>query len=233
MAGARTPETALADTLTAIASPPRLTLLRELRAPKALREIELRGESGETEAERTLARQTVRKHLDKLVEASIVLAHDAERSYGRTVEYVVNHQRLFSLAEEVRGLARLRPTTEPAGLTRVAGPAGQPRLQGPSLVLVKGLEEGTVFPLAAPAPPGGWIVGRRRGSHVTLDFDEYVSAENTVIEWDGTRHVARDLPSSRNGTLVNFAPLDKGGAQALAHGDILGVGRTLLVYRAA
>lgn len=230
---AGSPETPLADALGAIASPARLTLLRELRAPKALREIELRGDPEETEAERTLARQTVRKHLDKLLEAGIVLAQEAERSYGRTVEYVVNHQSLFSLAEEVRGLARLRPTTEPAAPTRVAGPAARARLQGPALVLVKGLEEGTVFPLAAPAPPGGWIVGRRRGSHVTLDFDSYVSAENTVIEWDGARHLARDLPSSRNGTFVNFAPLDKGGIQPLAHGDILGVGRTLLVYRAA
>ena len=224
------PDAPLADALAALSSQPRLALLRELRVPKTLREIELPAE--EEGSERNLSRQSVRKHLDRLLEVGVVLARDADRVYGETVEYVVNHQKLYALSEAFRGLARLRPVAEPPVDTMHAGDAPSGSIRGPCLVLVKGLEEGKVFPLAPPAPSRGWVLGRRRDAEVSLDFDPFVSAENSVVEWREGRHVLRDLAASRNGTLVNFRPLPKGGSVPLRHGDLVGVGRTILMFAA-
>jgi len=85
----------LAEALLAVAHPSRLALLRQLRSPKTLREIEVKGAGaapGVGTHERTLTRQTVRVHLDRCLEAGIVVAREAEREYGATLEYRLNHQ---------------------------------------------------------------------------------------------------------------------------------------------
>lgn len=223
----------LADALRALSTPARIRLLREVRTPKTVTEIVLRGAAAKGTG-RVLARQTVKEHLDRLVGMGLVVARGAERGRGSTREYVVNHQALFSLGEEVRALARLRPSEALAGLTRISPPAGPaPQRPGPHLVLVKGLDEGQAFDLRPPAAgPADWVIGRRRGLAVSLDFDAFVSSENTRITWDGSRHWVEDLPHSRNGTLLNFRALEKGHPQALARGDVVGVGRSALVFRA-
>lgn len=226
------PDAALADALAALSSLPRLALLRELRVPKTLREIEVRASEGEAESERNISRQSVRKHLDRLLEVGVVAARDAEREYGATVEYVVNHQKLYALSEAFRGLARLRPVAEPPVPTMRASEAEAGPIRGPCLVLVKGLEEGRAFPLAPPPPSRGWVLGRRRDAEVSLDFDPFVSAENSVVEWAGGHHVLRDLATSRNGTVVNFRPIPKGGSVPLRHGDLVGVGCSILMFSA-
>jgi hypothetical protein len=219
---------AFSDALQALGTPARIYLLRELRTPKTVTEVSLRLPGG-----RVLARQTVKEHLDRLVDIGMVVAREAERPHGRALEYVVNHQAIYSLGEDVRALARIRPTEAPPGLTQVAPPtAGAARRSGPHLVLVKGLDEGQVFDLAADAGPASWVIGRRRGLAVPLDFDAFVSAENTRIAWDGKRHLVEDLPHSRNGTTLNFRPLEKGRPHPLERGDVIGVGRSALVFRA-
>lgn len=40
-----------------------------------------------------------------------------------------------------------------------------------------------------------------------------------------------DLPGSRNGTTLNFLPLPRGGRSELHHGDLIGVGRSLRLFR--
>lgn len=228
------PDALLADALAALSSQARLSLLRELRVPRTLGEIELRATAEEDEGGggRNISRQSVRKHLDRLLEVGVVVARETQRDYGGTTEYVVNHPQLYALSEAFRGLARLRPVTEPPLDTMHAGDAPAAPIRGPCLVLVKGLEEGKVFPLAPPAPTGGWVLGRRRDAEVSLDFDPFVSAENSVVEHAEGRHVLRDLAASRNGTVVNFRALPRGGSVALRHGDLVGVGRSILMFSA-
>lgn len=217
----------LSDALSALGSPTRLALMRAVRTPRTLREIELGSLDGGHE--RPLARQTVREHLERLIEVGVVSTRPVVREYGDTSEFVVNHQALFGLSEEVRRLARLRPAVEPSVNTVVGGmdrPSAAPR---PCLVLVKGLDEGATFDLR-PREPNEWIIGRRRGVAISLDFDPSISSHNSLITWHDGHHEVQDDASSRNGTSVNFCLLQKGERVPLRNGDLIGVGRALLLY---
>ena len=228
---------ALADALAALGSPTRIAILRELTAPKSLNHIRV---AAEDDPARPLSRQAVRAHLDRLVEIAAVLPLASDD--GRVgAEYVVDHTRLYALAEDLRALASLRPEDEVArGATSPAAlSAGDRGPGGPRFVLVRGLREGTVFPLrrrdearrgAATAP--AWVIGRRRGVDVALDYDPYVSAENAVVGREGAGFTLRDVPGSRNGTQLNFAPIPSDGTPVrLEHGDLVGVGRSVLSFR--
>lgn len=226
--------TALADSLASLASPSRILLLRELRTPKALREIRIpatspRGGPGSE----LMTRQAVRKHLAPLVEQGVVVAREAERPYGPTTEYALNHQRLYALSEEFRDLAKLRPTAEPTSLTIPRKLEVQaPRAPGPRLVVAKGVEEGRVFPLRPPASgKKEWLIGRKRGADVALDFDPFLSTSNTLVVYDASLYYVQALPQSRNGTLLNFEPLVPDERRPLESGDLIGVGRSLLLFR--
>lgn len=216
----------LARPLAALASPTRLALLRALRTPRTLSEIEVGPEGREG---RHIARQVVAKHLDRLREAGLVARREVARDGRDAAEYLVDHQAVFSLAEEVRALARLRPAVEPPSTTAPRAASDLAAAKGPALILVHGLDEGAAFPLPRDAPTREWTIGRRRGSDVPLDFDPSVSARHASIRLEGSAHVARDL-GSRNGTTVNFRRLAAGEPRALRHGDLLGAGRCLLLY---
>lgn len=225
--GAR-PDAVFAAALVSIGSEARLEILRQLRTPKPLRDIEVRAPDPDRADGRPISRQAVRVHLEKLVEIGVVTTREVDRS----VEYVLNHQRLFAIAEEFRALARLRPAPEVDAPT-VGGPsgvAGRPA-SGPRLVLVRGLDEGTTWSLAEGRSPRRWVVGRKRGLDVALDFDPFVSSENAVVSEEAGRFFVADLPESRNGTTLNFALLGRGERRELAAGDVIGVGRSLLLFR--
>lgn len=225
---------ALSRSLNALAHPSRLALLRQLRTPKTLREIQLRAAAAD-EAGRSISRQAVREHLDRLIAIGVVHARETTRDYGETTEYSLNHQALYAISEEFRGLARLRPASEPIAATVERRP-GVPEArapEGPCLVLVKGLDEGRCFPL--PPTMGSrrqWTIGRRRGLDVSLDFDPFVSTENALIVFENGEFTIQDLPDSRNGTTVNFVAVAKGERRRLKASDVIGVGRSLLVFRA-
>lgn len=51
-----------------------------------------------------------------------------------------------------------------------------------------------------------------------------------MVARDG-RSLLLDLPGNRNGTLLNWKPLARGGVAELKAGDVVGVGRSLLVFR--
>lgn len=224
------PDELVANALAALGSPVRLKLLREIREPRTLREIEVRSAT-RSEAERLLSRQAVREHLDRLLEVGMVVTREAERGYGATQEYTVNHQAIYALGEEVRELARVRSLVEPSIATVAGAPARPVGAMGPTLVLAKGLDEGTSFALDSPPDTRReWIIGRRRGVHIALDYDPYISSENSIITWADGKHSIRDVAGSVNGTRVNFEPLSAGASRVLRHGDAIGVGRSLLLY---
>lgn len=227
----------LADHLRVLANPNRLEILHELRSPKSVDELELTPErvsEGEN-PERPISHQAVRKHLGKLGSIDVVATESRNRE-GRLVDaYVLNHQRLFAIVEEFRSLGQLEPEDPVTEEETIADerPARADEDEGPRLVIVRGPREGRSFSLseASRLADRGWVLGRKQGLSVTLDYDPFVSGENTVVERDGDGFQVRDLPASRNGTLLNFEPLPEGTAAPLTEGDVVGVGRTNLVFR--
>lgn len=228
----------LAEFLKALSNPVRLELLDALRFPKMVGEIKVapqRLAPGDN-PDRPAARQTLQAHLDRLVAADLV-REDAVKAGERSLRrYAVNSQRLYVVTEELRRLSTHHAgrggeegsTHDASG--RTSQPAG--RAKGPRLVLVHGVYEGKAFhldPSTADAT-GGWTIGRKRGLPVSLDYDPYVSTENARVRRAGDAFEILDLPDSRNGTRVNWEPLASGIPRAMEAGDIIGVGRTLMVF---
>lgn len=224
-------EQQLVPRLECLASATRLRILRKLRSPSALRDLEVRKPREDGPA-KPLARQTVQQHLDRLVDQELVQRRSADRSYGETVEYVVDHQLLYALSEELRAMARRPPEAEPERATEPA-PAEPPgeEAAGPSLLLVRGADVGRRYPLEAAGAEAEWILGRRRDADVSLDHDPYVSAENARLLKRGSTYLVEDMPESRNGTQVNFEELEPGEPVELAPGDLVGAGRSILSFR--
>lgn len=221
--------TRLAARLQPLGNATRLQLLCKLREPQTLSEIEIR--KPEADRDKPLARQTVKSHLVRLIDADAVTARQAQREYGETTEYMMNNQQVFALAEELRSLSRLTPAQDPTEDTARATPKlGEMETDGPHLVLAKGVPEGRIFDLSGKAER--WIVGRKRRLPVCLPSDPYVSAENAVIEQDGSTFWVEDLPQSRNGTTVNGEALRDDEAHELQPGDLVQVGKSTLIFRA-
>ena len=224
----------LADHLAALAYPTRLELLDALRFPHTLSDIRVtphRKEAGAT-PDRIVTRQTVQKHLDRLVDAEFVRTDPVEQE-GRTVpSYIVNASRLYELTEEMRRLSLRYAGHGPAGdATGTIGHSAAPaRHEGPRVVLVHGVYEGKVFALdRASGPEARWLLGRRRELPIALDYDPFVSQEHALLLSHGGRFSVTDL-GSKNGTHVNWTPLARGASQQLRSGDVIGVGRSLLSF---
>jgi len=223
----------LSSLLKALANPVRLEILERLRFPKKAAEIRIspqRAEGG-LAVDRPMSRQAVDQHLDVLEAIGVVKQADAGDVHGDLPTYVLDQQEIFSVIEELRRLTKLRSVivTDP-GATRSAEP--QPALtwaRGPKLVLASGPWEGKVFQVT---PDGPCVLGRAKDVHVRLDYDPFVSGAHAEIAPDehGSWRV-RDLEGSKNGSLLNFVALPKGAWTRLGTGDILSVGRSLLVFR--
>lgn len=227
----------LAEYLRALGNQNRLELLYALRTPSSVRDIELHPEQvrdGEN-PERAISHQAVRDHLAKLRAIGVLTVERVERDGNVVDEYVLNHQKLFAIVEELRMLGELRAREAPPALPTIGAHPAAPATpeRGPRLVLVRGQGEGRVFPLRKEnlTAGRGWLLGRKLGLAVSLDYDPFVSSENAEIMLTGAGYRIHDIRSSRNGTLVNFAPIPAGGSAALGHGDVVSVGRTHLVFR--
>jgi hypothetical protein len=173
--------------------------------------------------------------LRKLLEAGAVVALAPVGEGRRSFEYVVNHQHLFMLLEELREVAERAPDKELRGETVADGRVTHVGRPQPRLVLTRGLREGTTYSLAPPegAAEHVWVLGRKRGLDVSVDYDPFVSSQNSRIMW--TRpggYVLEDLAGNRNGTMLNYERLSPGGRAALTRGDIVGIGRTAFVFQA-
>jgi DNA-binding transcriptional ArsR family regulator len=239
MADPRAPDVdfgSLAEFLSALAYPTRLELLRILRFPHIASEIKvapMRVEPGEN-PERSASKQTVQAHLDKLVDADLVRVERAGEGTRNALVYTVNSQKVYAVTEDLRKVSTMYAGKGGVGdITGTLGGAsrGAPAARGPRLVLVHGLYEGKSYALDEAVGAGREaIIGRRRDVAISLDYDPYVSLENSVVRRDGDKVVIEDLADSKNGTSVNWEPLLKGRAHVLKPADVIGVGRSLLVF---
>jgi DNA-binding transcriptional ArsR family regulator len=226
----------LADFLSALAYPTRLELLRILRFPQLASQIKvapLRLEPGDN-PQRSASKQTVQAHLDKLVDADLVRVEPAKEGGRNALVYTVNSQKVYAVTEDLRRLSALYAGRGGVGDftgSLHASPAEEPGAKGARLTVVHGLYEGKSFHLDARSGPDGlWSIGRRRDAAIALDYDPYVSLENSTVRRKGAGYILEDLPDSKNGTSVNWEFLAKGQAHPLQAADVIGVGRSLLVF---
>ncbi len=224
----------LAEQLSALAYPARLELLGLLRIPKLFSEIRLtplRVAPGENK-DRPSSRPTVQAHLEKLVDSNFVSIQDVGRGARKTYQYHANAQVIYALVEELRRINVMHAGRGPIGEatgTLAASAVVQP-ITGPRLILVHGVYEGKAFPLHEnTAQDGRWVLGRRPGAAVGLDYDGFVSSEHAAITQMNGRFLLSDL-SSKNGTAVNWRMLRRGEQHALKSAEVIGVGRSLFVF---
>lgn len=220
----------------ALAYSTRLEILRLLRVPHELSEIRLSPKqvrAGEN-PQRAISRQALLEHIDRLMEIGVVVAREPATP-REPREFVVNPQRLYQIIEEFRSVGTVFAGApagrgETAALGDVRAAAMEP---GPKLVLVHGLLEGKSFRLRREdlKPGRGWVIGRKEGLAASLEYDPFVSLENAEIVSEGGGFALLDLRSSRNGTWLNWRRLEPDERARLESGDVVRVGRSLLVFR--
>ena len=229
----------LANQLRVLGQENRLRLLNLLRDPQTVGNL-LMPPAPEREGERPgrpITRQSVLEHLHKLEDTGLVKSRPAGSGRSTQLEYVAIRSQLFALIEGLRDvMATQRMVGDPLETQAVALPsARRDNASGPSLVLVHGAEPGKVFPLRSESKAAGrgWIIGRKAHCHACLDYDPYASSENAEIlrGEDGTYRLL-DLRTARNGTWLNWRQLQLGSEVQLRTGDVIGVGRSLLLFRA-
>lgn len=216
---------ALARDLAPLGYAKRLELLHFLVRPHYLEEVA---------SHLKMARQAAQKHIDQLLDIGVIKKQPGQRASGPVVEYVVVPQRLFVLAEEFSKLGVLKPlgATEEAlyrtqAVTRA--PKAAAALPGPALVMVHGNKTAVSFRLGPP--PGPWTIGRDADRTICIDYDPFVSNRHAEVKLKDGQHVLVDTFST-NGTMLNWEPLPRGGESPLRPGDVVGVGKSLLVFRA-
>jgi DNA-binding transcriptional ArsR family regulator len=228
-AASKTGAAALVEAFGVLANAQRVGLLRILREPHTASEIHLSPSEARRgqRPERPMSIQAVRKHLDKLLEHGFIVPVPGGRHGSAAEAYVLNHARLYALAEEMRQLASLRPLADSLGETQtqqLTKPPEARRSARPRLLVVHGLQEGHGFALGS----GPTVIGRARGCDVRLDYDPFVSQEHAAMRRDAQGWILEDL-GSRNGTQVNWLAIVPRGSVRVAHGDVISVGRTLLL----
>lgn len=228
----------LADVLGALAYGARLELLDMLRFPHTAGEIRLNPHRHAAGAnpDRAISKQAVQAHLDKLVDVGLVRVEQVTVEGRATNRYAANVQQLYSLVEDLRGLCVRYAGRGPVGSATgtLAAPAQPVEARGPRLTLVHGVYEGKAFPLTdETARDGRWVIGRQRLAPISLDYDPFVSGEHAFVSRVDGGFSVTDAPRSKNGTMLNWTPLPRGGTAALRPGDVVSVGRSHLVFAPA
>lgn len=223
----------LAATMRALANPVRLEILAALASPTPLADLRIhpnRREAGSKVA-RMVTKATIREHVELLLEARLIDYKPMARG-GRVIDhYFVSQPHVFAFTEEFRSLAELPGQANAGDETIVHAARRTSTLPSEaSLVLLNGVRPGRAFSLSKRAG-GPWHIGRRADHHVSLAYDPFVSLDHALVERSRGGLVLRDIPGNRNGTSVNWAPLAKGDSIELRQGDVVGVGRSLLLFR--
>ena len=222
----------LAQDLTALAYPLRLALLDALHVPQILSDIQVRPwkQDDVHDPTRLAAKQTVLSHLERLSETGLVKLGTTERAGKSLTTYATNPQRLYALSEELRLLVQ-RHAGHGAAVDvtgTVPGPSSTAAGAGARLVVVHGAHQGRAFALQAQGKE--YVIGRTADAAVSLDYDPFVSTRHAKVARAGGAWEMHDL-GGKNGTSVNWVQLPRGASIPLAHGDVVGVGRSLLVFR--
>lgn len=211
----------------ALASPRRLELLDHLRHPRTLEEAA--GLIG-------VARTAARRHLELLTAAGILKSEPGPgmvRHYFLSPSLSADLQESFDLLSSglqagghdgSGGRAAEVLQTRPWPGPDLATSAPRPRL-----ACVHGPEAGRLIPLARPVPRGGWTIGRSPRCRIRLTRDPHVSWQHAVVQAEGEGVSVLDLFST-NGTRLNERTL-RGERSRLVSGDILVLGRTVLVFQ--
>lgn len=217
----------------AFGNPARMQLLSILRTPHSLGEIHLAPNRQDAVASpsRNMNRVSVRHHLEQLIAIGAVRQFDGIRDGRTTSLYQINHRQLFALSEELRELGRIRPDADFIVDGTAPGPAAAGRTPtGPRLILMNGAYEGRAFPLTAPGERT-WTIGRRRDGDIVLEYDPFLSLDNSQIQLQNGMFTLHDVAGNRNGTRINWNELPRGGQTPLRPGDVIGVGRSQLLFR--
>jgi DNA-binding transcriptional ArsR family regulator len=215
----------LAEAMKALANPARLRLLSFLSQARYLEEIA---------KEMRVTRNAASRHIKVLEEAGLVARVPGTRDKAPVVDYVVVQERLFRLFDETRRLAVATPrrAATPPDLWRTvvleAGGAGRSAREGARFVEVYGLDVGGVHKLDPGKRDRVWIVGRGQEADVRLPGDPYASQKHAHVKYDQGFRVVDGF--STNGTRLNDAKLEPGKEAPLRHGDLLEVGRTMLLF---
>ena len=216
----------LSTYLKALAHPARLEILYKLRIPAAPADIVVkprRRDEGLSQ-ERPMSRQSIMEHVEQLEAVGVV------NRMPEKPEFVTSAQHVFAIVEDMRKLSAIEPAARVDVDATFAGAGGAAAAwpAGPKLVLVSGPWEGRAFPLSGEGP---WTLGRAATQSVALTYDPYASGESArlVREAKGGHLRVEPVAGARNPPQLNFAPLE--GVRALRPGDVLGVGRSLLVYQ--
>lgn len=213
----------LTTAMEALSNPDRLHLLGYLTQPHYLEEIA---------SLMKVSRQAARKHLDKLVEVHILERRASTRDSGPVTEYLINPQALFLIHDEFEKLGSLRRREEEVTLSRtlVAADArtGPPPPTTPCFHVVRGMDTGHRHELGHNERRA-WTLGRDPRCDVVVGHDPYASNRHAEVRWEQGGFVLGDLGST-NRTFYNWAPIPRSGAVPLRHGDVVGVGKTLLLF---
>lgn len=230
----------LGSKLKALSASNRLRLIAELQQPRTVDDIHLTpaGPGEDEEADRKLTRQGVRHHLTRLEDSDLVRSATRATEQGRDRrEYMVNEPAVFGLLEELRSL--LAPGTDapldPFQTERSSSASeGAQWQEGPKLVLLQGAEDDRVFNLRDidpdPSEGRGWVIGRSSQAQIPLQYDPYLSAQNSEVIHEEGEYRLVDLRISTNGTRLNDRRLKPGNEATLEHGDVIKVGCSSLVF---
>ncbi len=220
----------LARDLRPLASETRLRLLNFLTTPHYLEEVS---------SFLGVNRFAAKKHLDQLVEAGVASKSPAKRDVGVVMEYAIVPERLFEVFDAMRGLGTLKPVRgemDPAARatrTKASDDAG-PALRGAALdarfVVMYGIDVGTVIPVEVREGGLPLVIGRDAECAVRLRSDPFASGRHAHLERRSGRRVVVDL-YSKNGTLLDWERLTPGEARPIENGQVLSVGKTLLLFR--
>lgn len=211
----------LTQRMEVLASPVRLALLHRLGQAAFVPDLA---------REHGMTRQALKKHLDALEAAGLIVATQSRRGALRATEYRANASGLFAFKESVLAIAvqtdagalapaETRPSSAGAGSHVAGGSVG--------FLLVHGDQPGRWFPLDARA---SIVLGRDPKADVALPYDPFASGRHALLRRAPSAWTLTDLQST-NGTRVNFRRIASGETVPVRSGDLITIGKSHLLLR--